>query len=125
VIVVEVWADSGCTVELNGTFAFVDGGGGNGCVTSQPGVSSCSEDLVDTNMVKIVIGAAGVPLPPASSGPLNLATIRLLGVTPVTAEGEFFLRASTAVEQVSATFGRCCSLRVSTCSSSTCSTGAA
>src|SRR5262249_54869580 len=113
--VLEACQDSGCSQELAGTLMFVDGGGGNGCVSSVAGVASCAEDISDSNKVNIAIGAGGVSLPPATSGSLTLATIRLQAVTPVSVSGGFFLRASTAANQINATISRCCNSIVTSC----------
>jgi hypothetical protein len=100
-------ADSACTVPLPGTLEFVPVGG-NGCVANDPGVTSCSLDLVTDatgNTIAITISGGGVALPPATSGPLDLATVRVRSTAPVsTPGGQFFLRAETGPDDVSATF---------------------
>src|SRR5438067_3593171 len=48
-----------CATELPGTVVFVPVGG-NGCVSNDPGVTSCSS--VDANHVSINVGASGVAL---------------------------------------------------------------
>jgi hypothetical protein len=100
-------ADSACTVPLPGTLEFVPVGG-NGCVANDPGVASCSLDLVTDatgNTVAITISGGGVALPAANVGPLDLATVRVRSTAPVsTPGGQFFLRAMTGPDDVSATF---------------------
>jgi uncharacterized repeat protein (TIGR01451 family) len=100
-------ADSACTVPLPGTLEFVPVGG-NGCVSNDLGVTSCALDLgtdATGNTVAITISGGGVALPSAIVGPLDLATIRVRSTAPVsTPGGEFYLRAETGPDDVSATF---------------------
>src|SRR5262249_10521646 len=127
-IIFKACQDVGCSVELAGTLSFVNPGG-NGCLGSVAGVTSCAEDPIHPNRVGLVTGVRGSlpPLRPPSpfhTSQINLAALRFRAVTPAPGSGTFFLSVATANNQILGSFARCCDSMATNCVSTPCTTNA-